>query len=118
MVEANRGAEVPRHLRGSKVPSRLRAALAAAMLMTLSGVAAAQQQQFATEEFSVERRDALRRIWQTDPAIRDHVEPGDTTRLSTNSTYYSADYTAGLSVAPVPALPGPLVAVVVAVAAD
>ncbi len=34
----------------------------------------------ATVEFTTERRDALRRIWQSDPAIHDFVGPGDADR--------------------------------------
>ena len=62
------------------------------------------QQQRTVAEFSVERRDALRRVWQTDPAIRDHVEPGDAARIDSGSDFYSADYNGRGSLAPASAL--------------
>ncbi|MBR0654671.1 hypothetical protein [Plastoroseomonas arctica] len=83
-------------------PSPLKAVLAAVILMTAAGQGWAQPAPAATPEFTIERRDALRRTWQRDPAIRDYVGPGDADRLDAHSDFYSEDYTGRQSLAPAP----------------
>jgi len=94
-------------------PSPFKAALVAVILASMPGAAPAQTAPAAapsaTPEFTIERRDALRRVWRTDAAIRDHVGPGDAERLDAQSSFYAEDYTAGQSLAPPP--PAPDVAV-------
>jgi hypothetical protein len=81
-------------------PFPFKAALAAVILMSVPGAALSQPAPAAAPEFTIERRKMLRRVWQSDAAIRDYVEPGDSERLDTYSDYYSEDYTARQSSAP------------------
>lgn len=92
------------HPRRSGASILLRTSVAAAILMAVPGAAMAQPHQPTPAEFSVERRDALRHVWRTDPIIRDHVEPGDEARHNAHSDFYSADYNGRGSLAPMLAL--------------
>lgn len=111
---------MPRHPRPSGMSNRLRASIAAAMLMTVSGAAMAQPQQPTTgnSRWSAATRSA--QVWRTDPLIRDHVEPGDDARRNAHSDFYSADYNGRTSLAPMLALQPqpPLMDVAVAKAAE
>lgn len=104
MVGATGKRATQRHPRRGGASILFRTSVAAAILMTVSGAAMAQPQQPTLAEFSMERRDALRHVWRTDPTIRDHVEPGDETRLDAHSDFYSADYNGRGSLTPMLAL--------------
>lgn len=82
--------------------SRLKAGLAAVIVVAGAGMALAQPAPGAVPEFTTERRDALRRAWRSDPAIRDFVGPGDADHLDESSDFYAEDYTGRQSLAPAP----------------
>jgi hypothetical protein len=85
------------------LPSPFKAALAAVILISVPVAAWAQPAPSAAPEFTIERRDTLRRTWQLDSAIYGYVGPGDAERLDTYADAYPEDSTARQSLAPVPA---------------
>jgi hypothetical protein len=85
------------------LPFPCKHALAVAILMSVAGVAMAQPAPGAAPEFTIERRDTLRRTWQLDVAIYGYVGPGDSERLDSREELSPEDSTARQPLAPVPA---------------